>query len=216
MRSWWMAPLMVVAIGCSVERAAPTKTRSLDGFLEPYGGTPDLAPPAVTGATTSGGTTTGATTSGGTTAGSTTAGSTTAGSTTAGSTTAGSTTAGSTTAGSTTAGSTTAGATTSGGGGLDPLLALPSGSGTPCNTPGQDCANLQGCRIYSTTESRCEAGGSSLWDQICTTTADCDIDLTCYNGRCEGFCALGANDCGTVPSDCIDVGYAGGMGVCKN
>lgn len=100
--------------------------------------------------------------------------------------------------------------------GLDPLLGLPDPSGMPCNPPDTQCPGVGWCRIDSPNGGRCEGcpNGCALVGQSCVKSADCDIDLQCYDGTCRTFCHLATpQECGNA-SDCIDVGNDT-VGICR-
>jgi len=101
------------------------------------------------------------------------------------------------------------------GGPLDPDLALPDPSGTPCTTPGSmgECPGIEVCRFYTTVEGRCEScEPCGNLNDSCTASSECDILFMCYMGRCTNFCELGTYMCGPI-DDCIDVGHPT-YGVC--
>ncbi|MCC6215317.1 MAG: hypothetical protein IT376_10635 [Polyangiaceae bacterium] len=115
-------------------------------------------------------------------------------------------------------GGTASGGTSGTGGasGLDPGLALPDGSGTPCSTPGGmgDCPGIEVCRISGPSEGRCEScSGCGNLNAACSSSADCDILFQCYLGHCVGFCDLQYPQLCGNPDDCVNVGHAT-HGVC--
>ena len=108
--------------------------------------------------------------------------------------------------------------------GLDDQLSLADLDATACtvSSTGADpkvCGNLRPCRFATAESGRCENcdGGSGRCgghlDESCTHTWDCDFGFACYRNQCTNQCELGGLECGR-PGDCIDVGYAGGVGVC--
>src|SRR5512138_782044 len=103
------------------------------------------------------------------------------------------------------------------GGGLDPDLELPPGTGTPCTHPGAiggECGQLEVCRYFTPTEGRCETcTDCGNLNAACTATNQCDILFECYQHKCTNFCTLGTTECG-APADCINIGSAT-RGVCR-
>lgn len=97
---------------------------------------------------------------------------------------------------------------------LDPSLSVPPASNPTCSTPNTGCAaGGTWCRLYSSTEGRCEGCvGCGNQNDSCVTGADCNIFLVCYTGRCTLMCELGSTTCGSVDR-CLDVGHPT-QGVC--
>ncbi len=90
-------------------------------------------------------------------------------------------------------------------GGIDPLLGVPPAGPTCDPTQGDStCTSLgETCRISSATAGTCDtftAGHEGGFP--CTTSADCDDTLQCYNGTCHVLCPLGmtcAGGCACFP-----------------
>jgi hypothetical protein len=103
---------------------------------------------------------------------------------------------------------------------LDVNLKTPGAGGTKCTQLGYanlQCLGNDTCRPYSTTEGRCEAGGSQPQNVACISSGDCQVQFTCFFGQCQGYCEVGSDQC--LPGgECVDVGYRGvtpTLGVCK-
>jgi hypothetical protein len=98
---------------------------------------------------------------------------------------------------------------------LDPALSVPPESNPYCATPNTGCsAGGTWCRLYSSTEGRCEGcTGCGNQNDPCSTGQDCNIFFVCYTGRCTLMCELGSATCGDVDA-CLDVGHPT-RGVCR-
>lgn len=97
----------------------------------------------------------------------------------------------------------------SGSGMLSASLSKPTPNAATCNTEGKQgtCAVGLVCRIYSTTDGRCE--GCSPCEAIgkpCTASVGCAITAQCFAGFCRELCPLASGTCATPSTTCKDVG----------
>jgi hypothetical protein len=99
---------------------------------------------------------------------------------------------------------------------LSPSLSRPTPNATVCNTEGKQgsCAVGLVCRIYSTTDGRCE--GCNPCEAIgkpCTASVGCAITAQCFAGTCRELCPFASGTCVTPGTTCKDVGNDG-AGLC--
>ena len=104
----------------------------------------------------------------------------------------------------------------SGSGTLSSSLSRPSPNAPVCNNEGAQgtCAVGLVCRIYSTTDGRCE--GCSPCEAIgkaCTASVGCSVTAQCFAGFCRELCPLASGTCATPDTTCKDVGNDA-AGVC--
>lgn len=100
---------------------------------------------------------------------------------------------------------------------LDPSVSVPPADNEPCDTPGAmfECSGIAICRLYSAESSRCESCEpcGNLYAP-CSSSSECDILFTCFEGYCSAMCSFETPQTCGVPTNCIDVGHPT-HGVCR-